>query len=64
MDPTCKYVIGGLVVAVVGMAGYIVKQHLSERTILQAWIKSLQDVNALLNLVARAKPDGTPPGGA
>ena len=28
LDPVCKFIIGGLVTAVLGLAGYVVKLHL------------------------------------
>lgn len=61
LDPACKYIIGGLALAVLGMAGYIVKQHVAERVILRDWIKSMQESKSLLDLVGEVnknKPTG------
>ena len=51
MDPYCKYLIGGMALAVLGMAGYIAKQQIAHRADLREWIKSLQDTHSLLGLV-------------
>jgi Na+/H+-translocating membrane pyrophosphatase len=61
LDPVCKYIVGGLALAVLGMAAYIVKQHVAERAILRDWIRSMQDSKSLLDLVGevnRNKPAG------
>ena len=51
MDPMCKWIIGGMAVAVLGMAGYIAKQQIAHRADLREWINSLQDTHNLLGLV-------------
>jgi hypothetical protein len=63
LDPVCKYIIGGMALAILGLCGYIVKQHLAERAILRDWIKSMQDSKSLLELVGevnRTKQTGGP----
>jgi hypothetical protein len=63
MDATCWKVVGGLVLAIMAMAGYIVKQHLAERAILKDWIQSMRDSKSMLDLVGGVNR-GRPPGGA
>jgi hypothetical protein len=61
VDATCWKIIGGLVLAIMALAGYIVKQHLAERAILKDWIQSMRDSKSMLDLVGaanREKPSG------
>lgn len=58
VDETCKWIVGGLCLAIIGMAGYIVKQHVVEREILRSWIKSMQDHLQLLGLLETAAKKG------
>lgn len=62
MDSNCQWIIGGLVVAILGLAGYVKHLHASKDRILLEWIKSLRDQDSLLNLVDDANP-GAPKGG-
>ncbi|MGH8895489.1 MAG: hypothetical protein ACRDZ4_00355 [Egibacteraceae bacterium] len=63
MDTTCMYIIGGMAVAVVGMAGYIVRLHLARVADLRDWIKSMQEYRELLGLVGEVNRNKPPTGG-
>jgi hypothetical protein len=63
MDVSCKWIIGGMAVAIVGMAGYIVKQHIAERAILREWINSMRESKSLLDLVGEVNKNRPPTGG-
>jgi hypothetical protein len=64
MDPGCKWLIGGMAVAILGMAGYIVRQHNSERKLLIQWLRSLQDQLNMVSLVETGSDPSNPKGGA
>ncbi len=63
MDPGCKWIIGGMAVAILGMAGYIVKQHRSETRLLLQWLRSLQSQLSMVDLVETGSDTANPKGG-
>jgi hypothetical protein len=64
MDLGCKWIIGGMAVAIMGMAGYIVKLHRSERSLLLSWLRSLQSQLSMVDLVETGSDTTNPKGGA
>lgn len=64
MDPGCKWFITVLVGIIVSMAGYIAKQHRSEKKLLLAWLRSLQTQLSMVDLVETGSDPANPKGGA
>ena len=63
MDASCRWIIGGLVFAILGMAGYIVRLHLARVADLKLWIKSLREYDSMLGLVGDVNGNKPPTGG-
>jgi len=51
---TFKWIVGGMAVAIVGLAGYIVSLHRKINAMYQERIKSLEEKMALINLLGSA----------
>ena len=62
MDPGCKWIVGILIGFVVGMAGYIVKQHRSEKKLLLQWLSSLQAQLGMVKLIETGSDPANPKG--
>ena len=62
MDAGCKWIIGILIGFVMGMAGYIVRQHRSEKKLLLQWLRSLQSQLSMVDLVETGSDPNNPKG--
>jgi len=63
MDASCRWIIGGLVFTILGMAGYIVRLQMERVADLKAWVKSLREYNSILDLVGDVNENKPPTGG-
>ena len=58
LDADCKWIIGGLVFAVVGLAGFIVRMLLHERRQNRERLKDMKDVQGILERMLEKRHTG------